>query len=265
MNAPPQAVPVPAVQLALPAGEPGLLPVTSAVQQAQVEMLLAGGMLGSGAGSFALQSEASALLSDAGLFAGAITTPSLVPQTSRDQPIRFAPALHVMHAVRYQPVTDQPGLFVQNVARQSAMEASLRDAAVNQMNSATPGYALLFDPFSVEQLSFVPEAPQILANTSVERLDSPSSRAPGASDVASSPGDRAFSARHSLVDVSPAVPAPSNAQHHEMVNIRQAATHPHGSPAAGARQPGERLQAQLQREAFARNSSRPLTRSAATL
>jgi hypothetical protein len=61
-----------------------------------------------------------------------------------------APALHVQHAVRHQPIVTEQGLFVQHAVRSSQLESRLRNAIVDAHNSATAGYGSLLDPFALD-------------------------------------------------------------------------------------------------------------------
>ncbi|MES2422806.1 MAG: Ig-like domain-containing protein [Pseudomonadota bacterium] len=64
-------------------------------------------------------------------------------QLSRDN------ALYVQQAVRHQPLSDDPTLFVQRSVRASQAEAQLRAIEVDAVNSAIPGVASLLDPFAL--------------------------------------------------------------------------------------------------------------------
>jgi hypothetical protein len=61
----------------------------------------------------------------------------------------FQPALYVQSAVRHQPITTDPNLWVQHAVRSSQLESQLRAGAAVANNSAMPGYNTLFDPFAL--------------------------------------------------------------------------------------------------------------------
>jgi hypothetical protein len=61
----------------------------------------------------------------------------------------FQPALYVQSAVRHQPITTDPSLWVQHAVRSSQLESQLRAGAAIANNSATPGYGTLIDPFAL--------------------------------------------------------------------------------------------------------------------
>lgn len=73
----------------------------------------------------------------------------LIKEPSPGEVQVVAPALHVQHAVRHQPIVMEQGLFVQHAVRASQLESRLRNAIVDAHNSATAGYGSLLDPFAL--------------------------------------------------------------------------------------------------------------------
>lgn len=59
------------------------------------------------------------------------------------------PDLYVQLAVRHQPISTDPSLWVQHAVRSSQLESQIRGASLEASNSATPGYSSLMDPFAL--------------------------------------------------------------------------------------------------------------------
>ena len=59
------------------------------------------------------------------------------------------PDLYVQLAVRHQPISTDPSLWVQHAVRSSQLESQLRAAYIEADNSAAPGNSTLVDPFAL--------------------------------------------------------------------------------------------------------------------
>jgi large repetitive protein len=59
------------------------------------------------------------------------------------------PDLYVQLAVRHQPISTDPSLWVQHAVRSSQLESQIRAAYIEAENSAAPGNSSLIDPFAL--------------------------------------------------------------------------------------------------------------------
>lgn len=59
------------------------------------------------------------------------------------------PDLYVQLAVRHQPISTDPSLWVQHAVRASQLESQIRAAYLEADNSAAPGNSSLIDPFAL--------------------------------------------------------------------------------------------------------------------
>lgn len=92
----------------------------------------------------------------------------------------IAPALHVQHAVRHQPIVMERGLFVQHAVRASQLESLVRSAMIDAQSSAT---TTLLNPFALG-------APAPL-DAQTRAADVPADSKPGEAGTRSAPPDTA--------------------------------------------------------------------------
>ena len=64
-------------------------------------------------------------------------------------PIGMDSHLYVQHAVRSEPVTTEPNLFVQNSVRQSQIESTTRNIGITSFNTASNAVSSLLSPFDL--------------------------------------------------------------------------------------------------------------------
>ncbi|WP_284308090.1 Ig-like domain-containing protein, partial [Hydrogenophaga electricum] len=135
----------------LPPGTSNQLHVLYAVGDANAERSLYASPLGGLQLAAPLWGEALAQVPDSLLFESSDRDAgvTLIRERAFGEVADFRPALHVQHAVRYQPVAMAPNLFVQHAVRSSQLESQLRSAAIDGYNSATPGFDTLIDPFAL--------------------------------------------------------------------------------------------------------------------
>ena len=137
---------------------PGLPPIVNsalhvlfAVGGASAERTLFASPVGEMQGGEPLMGEAMAQVPDSLLFDSSTrgAEQGLIRERAFGEMQSFQPALYVQSAVRHQPITTDPSLWVQHAVRSSQLESQLRAAADNASNSATPGYNTLIDPFAL--------------------------------------------------------------------------------------------------------------------
>ncbi|MBL8387903.1 MAG: tandem-95 repeat protein, partial [Hydrogenophaga sp.] len=144
--------PAPQAPVSLPTPEPAALHVLYAVADSHSESGLTSSLLDGGAqAGVALVGEAQAQLPDSLLFANNThgENIALIRERGRGelQPVR--PDLYVQLAVRHQPISTDPSLWVQHAVRASQLESMVRGASLESNNSATPGYSTMIDPFAL--------------------------------------------------------------------------------------------------------------------
>ncbi|MBU4323969.1 MAG: tandem-95 repeat protein, partial [Gammaproteobacteria bacterium] len=133
------------------ASAPGsALHVLYAVSEASNERGMFTSSLGSAGLDAALMGEAMSQPPDSLMFDSStwVDQVGLIKEAGPGEVQMVAPALHVQHAVRHQPIVTEQGLFVQHAVRASQMESRLRNAIVDAHNSATAGYGSLLDSFA---------------------------------------------------------------------------------------------------------------------
>ncbi len=131
--------------------QPGsALHVLYAVSEASNERGMFTSSLGSAGLDAALMGEAMSQPPDSLMFDSStwVDQVGLIKEAGPGEVLMVAPALHVQHAVRHQPIVTEQGLFVQHAVRASQMESRLRNAIVDAHNSATAGYGSLLDSFA---------------------------------------------------------------------------------------------------------------------
>ncbi|WP_353392993.1 Ig-like domain-containing protein, partial [Hydrogenophaga sp. 5NK40-0174] len=126
-NLPVQYIPYPATNS---------LHVLYAVGNSQTEAAIRGSITGGIQAGAPLMGEAMAMRPDGLLF------------RSPDE-LSMQPSLFVQHAVRHEPLDMSHTLHVQLAVRSSQVEAEVRDAAINSLNSANPVFDSLLDPFAL--------------------------------------------------------------------------------------------------------------------
>ncbi|NWF48369.1 tandem-95 repeat protein, partial [Hydrogenophaga sp. D2P1] len=132
--------------------QPGsALHVLYAVSEASNERGMFTSSLGSAGLDAGLMGEAMSQRPDSLMFDSStwVDQVGLIKEPSPGEVQVVAPALHVQHAVRHQPIVMEQGLFVQHAVRASQLESRLRNAIVDAHNSATAGYGSLLDPFAL--------------------------------------------------------------------------------------------------------------------
>ncbi|MCB0074274.1 MAG: hypothetical protein KDE20_22565, partial [Caldilineaceae bacterium] len=143
------ATPPPAAVIPMP--ELGGLHVLYAVGDSRGESSLTGSPLGTIQASSPLLGEAQAQLPDSLLFSRNSHGEhiGLIRERGFGEVQEVRPDLYVQLAVRHQPISTDPSLWVQHAVRASQLESQLRDASLDANHSATPGYGTLMDPFAL--------------------------------------------------------------------------------------------------------------------
>jgi large repetitive protein len=147
-NEPPAPAPAPAAPVTPTSSA---LHVLYAVGGASAESSLFSSPLGAVQAGTPLMGEALAQVPDNLLFDGSRRgeEQGLIRERAFGEMEVMRPALYVQLAVRHQPITTDPSLWVQHAVRASQLESALRDASMDANNSATPGYSSLIDPFAL--------------------------------------------------------------------------------------------------------------------
>ena len=147
---PPAPVPAPAPVPSTP-DKPATLHVLYAVAEARNVGGTVNSPLGTVQANAPLLGEAAAQVPDSLLFennsrGGHI---GLIRERSFGEVQVMRPDLYVTLAVRHQPITTDPSLWVQHAVRSSQLESQVRGASMEGNNSAAPGYSTLVDPFAL--------------------------------------------------------------------------------------------------------------------
>jgi hypothetical protein len=142
--------------------------VSVAVSESRAESGLSATPLGILALNAPTLGEALAQLSDGLLFVNNTHGEDLglIPERGFGEMEVVSPALYVQQAVRHQPITTDPSLWVQHAVRASQLESQIRSALIDAHNSTTVGYSTLFDPFALGA-PFLAGSPLVVAETAI--------------------------------------------------------------------------------------------------
>jgi Domain of unknown function (DUF4347)/Bacterial Ig domain/Bacterial Ig-like domain len=258
----------------IPVSDSSTLHVSIAVNQSQIERSLLGdvGTLGAelpydmfaGITQQSLQGERVSQRSD---------SPALLTDPPRGFTSGFVPALHVQNAVRYQlPVPADLNLFVQQSVRESQIQAQVIAAKIEAQRAQSPGLASLLSSFSMDGAILVPEAAP-LKLAAADTQDATDARV---IEVAKATSKPATDWNQGPAKAEPVVQQISKDAAEEMTKevtkemtkevtkeIKPLVIRP--TAILAAHPPGERLHAQLQREAHAKFGGRPLARPTSAL